>query len=205
MQPGPSTAAPPHRAATSHATAAAGPRCHRCGDPNHLANACPHVDLQCRHCQSKGLPVAATWIALCFALHPDLIPSYRRPRNPVGHVAPTLAAPVLAAPTLAAPTPAGPDLDARIKTAISAAFSRMQSQNSDLPLPVARWSPLQQRLQLPDPTRSPASVAGCRSQSGRAPPTCHGCHWGTVAVPPSQLIFLILVQKPPKKGRPDSS
>ena len=30
-------------------------RCNRCGDPNHLANTCPRTDLQCSHCQSKGL------------------------------------------------------------------------------------------------------------------------------------------------------
>ena len=170
MQPGPPTAAPPHRAPTAPSTAATGPRCHRCGDPSHLANACHHVDLQCGHCQSKGLPGRGHMDRTCFALHPELILSYRRPRNPVGHVAPTFAV----APTVAAPAPPEPDIDARIETALSAALSRIQTQNSDFAfvgctlVNTAATAPRPVRSrQLPARFRQPLPPAADHNRAGR--------------------------------------
>ena len=102
-----------------------GKRCHRCGDPSHLANACTHAELQCHHCQSKGLPGRGHLDRTCFALHPELIPNYRRPRNSVAY----------AAVTDAPPPNADASLEERLAEATNASFkidrSVMQADLTD--------------------------------------------------------------------------
>ena len=81
------------------ASASTDRRCHRRSDLNHHANVCPQTDLQCRHCQGKGLLGRRHTDRACFGLHPELIPSHRRPRNQVGYAAPTRSLPLIANPT----------------------------------------------------------------------------------------------------------
>ena len=104
--------------------APAGRHCYRCGDPAHLANACPHSDSQCRHCESKGLPGRGHTEEMCFHLHPELKNNRQgasAPRLPVGLVAPTFDGEAVASS----------NFDERVAAAVASALSQMHLQNND--------------------------------------------------------------------------
>ena len=124
----------------NHATAAAAQphpsssrRCCRCGDPNHLANACPQTDLQCHHCQSQGNAGRGHTDESCFILHPELR-QIRRQKAAINHAASSIASPqssssasseAITVDTVRAAA------SAAAMEAVDAAFARLRMQNAD--------------------------------------------------------------------------
>ena len=130
-----SVPAPTHHSVAA-ATTTTGPgaatvirRCHRCGDPEHFANACPHKNLTCNHCQSKGLAGQGHTDNTCFGLHPELRPqqsTLRRQPVPVGFAA---------QPATVVTTAPPPDWEERLAAAttkaVTAALAKLQLTGSD--------------------------------------------------------------------------
>ena len=117
------------------ATPPAGRRCHRCHDPNHLANACPQMsNMRCSHCQAKGFQGRGHTDRTCFELHPELRPARIPDRgrvtnvNQVATVQPALAS--TSASATPSPAPQSPSLDDIIK-AVAAAFPQLRTRDPE--------------------------------------------------------------------------